>query len=243
MQMTNIPLFPLGTVLFPQMILPLRIFEQRYRLMINECLKNDTPFGIILIREGDEVQEGRLGTQAARPHLVGTLAQITEVTKSVSGAFEITTIGTERFRLIDYHNDQPFMTGDIELWPEEIQPGVELNVEVAKVRTAFQGYLKVLTELARKEVQMDIPTDPTDLSYFVPNWLQMEMETKQRLLEAPGPIQRLQTERKLVLAETDFLEQIKEKAQQEDYPEADSEVNPLNQPTTGYDITARFSKN
>ncbi len=243
MRMTDVPLFPLGTVLFPQMILPLRIFEQRYRLMITECLKNSTPFGVILLQEGDEVQEAPFGTAPARPHPVGTLARITEVAKSPDGTFELFTVGSERFRLIEYRNDKPYMTGDIEIWPDEIVPGVELNVETAKVRTAFQSYLNVLMALAGKQVELEIPTTAEDLSYLVPNWLHVGMSDKQRLLEAAGPLERLQAERKLLLVETDFLERIKEKADQEGYAEADEAENPLSQTTANYDISSRFSKN
>ena len=243
MRMTDVPLFPLGTVLFPQMILPLRIFEQRYRIMISECLKNNMPFGVILLQEGDEVQE-LPGSQPARPHPVGTLARITEVAKSPDGTYELFTIGTERFRLMEYRSDKAYMTGDIEIWPDETQSSTQLNAEVSQVRTAFQDYLKVLMELAGKKVELEIPTEPDALSFLVPNWLHVGMSDKQKLLEAPGAYERLQAERQLLMMETDFLEKIKEKADQEGYPTDDQEGgSPLNQTRPGYDISSRFSKN
>lgn len=245
MRMTDVPLFPLNTVLFPQMVLPLYIFEQRYRTMISECLKNNTPFGVILLEQGEAEQEGRESVDTAVPCAVGTLARITEVTKTPDGRMLITTVGTERFRLMEYNTVKPYMTGDIEIWPDGQVDDPDILDEARQVRRAFEGYLTILMELAGKQIQeMDIPTEPDTLSYLVPHWLQISMSEKQRLLEAPDPHERLQSERVILQNETTFLEKIKEMAVQEGTlgTEADDDSSGPQAPL-GYDISSRFSKN
>ena len=92
--MINLPLFPLHTVLCPGVALPLHIFEERYKVMVEECLADQNPFGVVLIREGREVGEGDLAVAE-----VGTLAEIREATRYPDGRFDLVTLGTQRFRL------------------------------------------------------------------------------------------------------------------------------------------------
>ena len=93
----GLPLFPLNTVLFPGGRLPLRIFEQRYMEMAKACLKDGSPFGVCLIREGSEVGE------PAVPAQVGTLARITNWDMPQLGVLHIVAVGGERFRITDRH--------------------------------------------------------------------------------------------------------------------------------------------
>lgn len=250
MKLLDIPLFPLELVLFPQMVLPLRIFEARYRLMINECLKNNTPFGVVLLQEGDSVQEGRLQAEPARPFKVGTLARITEVAQLEEGAMLITTVGTERFRLLEYRNDKPYMTGDIEIWPdqpEELEAGV-IQETVARVKLVFKQYLRILMEMAGKRIQaLDIPDEAEMLSFLVPYWLYISTQDKQMLLEAPGLRARLETELQILEDETSFFQKIKAKTNQ---PEATPEATPSDEidetawkDTNSYNLRDRFSSN
>ena len=240
-------MFPLNTVLFPQMILPLQIFEPRYRLMIGECLKNNTPFGVVLLQEG-EAEEWR-GTSEPVPYKVGTLAKITEVVKLEDGRMLITTVGTERFRLLASYREKPYMTADIEIWPDDsADTSTGLVDLVTQVRTAFEAYLKVLQELAGKQIEgLEIPADPIVLSYLVPGWLQIGMSGKQHLLEISAPGERLQEEHSLLQRETEFLRLLKERAELETESRAEtassdsSEEGPLN--PSRYDLGGRFSKN
>jgi Lon protease-like protein len=243
----DVPLFPLELVLFPQMVLPLRIFETRYRQMITECIKDDKPFGVVLLQSGDSVLEGRVQAEAPRPFKVGTLARITEVTHLEDGGMMITTIGTGRFHLREYRTERPYMTGDVELWPDEpedLEPGV-LQETVSRVTLVFEQYLRILMELAGKRIQsLDIPTDPEVLSFLVPNWLYISAQDKQLLLEAPGLRIRLENELHILENETTFFEKIKTRATQ-----PDNENNPgdkgevLWKETNPYDLRNRFSAN
>jgi Lon protease-like protein len=248
MKLLDVPLFPLEVVLFPQMVLPLKIFETRYRLMVNECLKNNAPFGVLLLEAGDSVQEGRLQAEPAQPFKVGTLARITEVAQLEEGALLITTVGTERFRLLEYRNEKPYMTGDIEIWPdqaEELEADV-IQETVSRVRLVFEQYLRVLMELAGKRIQsLDIPDEAEVLSFLVPNWLYISTQDKQTLLEAPGLRTRLESELQLLETEITFFQKIKAKSNQANSPE----TTPGESDEAGwkeafsYNLRDRFSSN
>ena len=128
----RIPLFPLNTVLFPGGPLPLRIFEARYLDMISERLRTNEPFGVLLIREGDEA--GRASTYS-----VGTLARITDWYQGSDGLLGITAIGGQRFRLLSAERMPDGLNiGDVELLPEE--PQTPLPDE-------FQGLAKILADV------------------------------------------------------------------------------------------------
>lgn len=90
-----VPLFPLNTVLFPGGVLPLKVFEARYIDMIRDCMKRNAPFGVVLIKTGQEVGK------AAEPESVGCLAQITQWDMETPGLLMLRTVGTERFRIIN----------------------------------------------------------------------------------------------------------------------------------------------
>ena len=116
------PLFPLNTVVFPGVVTPLHIFEERYRALVRELVEIesvfDRVFGIIAIREGYEV--GDHGMQSA--HRVGTLVQLTEVEAYDDGRFDIEVIGRQRLRVIESDNSGPFLRGDVELLPDTDEP-------------------------------------------------------------------------------------------------------------------------
>jgi Lon protease-like protein len=245
MVLYDVPLFPLRTVLFPKMILPLHIFEPRYRQMINDCVRDNQPFGVILIDEGSEIkQTDESNPVSEKPpvlHRVGTLAKIADVTRLEDGRMLINTIGTERFRLLDHRETKAFMTGDIEIWPEGEVDVVssDLQALVDHVTEVFQSYLEILMELAHQSISLNIPDDFMVLSYLIPHWLpQIELEDKQKLLEVSDPVERLNQELLLLLRETEFLNKIKQRAEQDAQNEETDSQNP-----PGYNITRRFSAN
>jgi Lon protease-like protein len=247
MILRDVPLFPLNTVLFPQMLLPLQIFEPRYRIMINECLRDNKPFGVILI-EGNfpDAKEDSMGNpiNEAIPGLyrVGTLAKITEVTRLEDGRLIISTVGTERFKLLDYYEVKPYMTGDIEIWPDgDIDASTPVVTQlVSGVIEIFQKYLEVLMNLAHKRIEgLDIPEDPATLSYLIPHWLiQISMEDKQQLLEAADPNLRLEQELSVLNNETEFLNKIMERAEELAVDEDETDTTEYN-----YNLQKRFSQN
>jgi uncharacterized protein len=101
-------LFPLRTVLFPGMKLPLQVFEPRYRQLVTECIEYSEPFGVALIREGVEV-----GGPAV-PYTIGTTANIESITPLADGRLQLATVGGRRFRIITLHTDRPYLWANVE---------------------------------------------------------------------------------------------------------------------------------
>ena len=105
----KIPLFPLSTVLFPGGTIPLQIFEDRYHSMVQDCLDTDSNFGIVLIKEGQEV-----GGNAV-PHKVGTLAKITKLRKLSQNRLYLTAVGESRFDIIELIEDKAYLEGFVDI--------------------------------------------------------------------------------------------------------------------------------
>ena len=138
--MTQIPLFPLRSVLCPGVALPLHIFEERYRLMVNRCIERDQPFGVILLREGRE-------TGPFRGHVaeVGTTAVIRRAGTYPDGRLDILTVGQQRFRLDGIDNvSEPYLVGRVSLLDEPTGPEPELSDRAEQVGRRFIEYLELL---------------------------------------------------------------------------------------------------
>jgi uncharacterized protein len=114
LSLSNVPIFPLNTVLFPGGLLPLRVFEARYMDMTRDCLKRDAPFGVCLIREGSEVGAPAL------PETIGCLAKILDCDMQQQGILNLRTRGGERFRILEQRTGaQGLTTAEVELIPPE----------------------------------------------------------------------------------------------------------------------------
>lgn len=184
----QIPLFPLNTVLFPGGPLPLRIFEPRYLAMVSDCVSNDSPFGVLLIREGGE-------TGLASTHEVGTLARISDWYQGSDGLLGITAIGEQRFRVISSHCEASGLNvGTIELIPAE--PVVPLPEEFHAMPEILAG---VLDDLGRLYESLERHMDDAGwvTSRFV-EILPMDLESKQACLEMSDPMVRLRLVREVL---------------------------------------------
>ena len=176
----EISLFPLNTVLFPGQVLPLHIFEDRYRLMIRRCLAEDSHFGVVLIKQGQEVGD------AAEPHAVGTVARIVESTHLPDGAMDIVTVGLDRFRIRRLLHDQPYLRGEVETLPmsEPADPG-KLTALAGAVRDLVARYIKLISEAAGLQIQIDqMPEMPQQIGYLAAVAMQIDNREKQELLGA-----------------------------------------------------------
>lgn len=175
----ELPLFPLNTVLFPGQVLPLHIFEERYRLMIRRCLADDTPFGVVLIKHGQEVGE------EAEPHAVGTVARILESTHLPNGTLDIITVGVERFRIRRLFRDQPYLRGEVETLPMAEPANVEVVLGLAqKVRERVERYINLIAEAAGLRIQVDqMPDSPQQIGYLAAVTMQIDNREKQALLD------------------------------------------------------------
>jgi len=178
MERQEIPLFPLGTALFPGMALPLRIFEERYRTMTREMLGGGV-FGVLLIKEGEEVGGG------AVPYTVGTTAMIEQCQELEDGRFALSVRGLRRFRLLQTLPPRPYPYGQVELIEDRLD-GDDLRLQRAMetVRATFPAYFRLALSLTGQWARgMKLPESPHELVDFLGPWLKVEEEVKQRLLE------------------------------------------------------------
>lgn len=195
-QWTDLPLFPLNTVLFPGMVLSLHIFEERYKLMINHCLEGARPFGVLLIREGKEVGG------FAVPYGIGTTTSIAGLSRLEDGRMDIVTIGSERFRLRSIRRDQPYLVGDAEPWPLAGANAEQAQDQVGPVRALFRQYLSLLAQAQGHRIDVEaVPDDPRTLALLVAMALQLPLPQKQRLLSQPTVSRMLWAERAIMRRE------------------------------------------
>lgn len=173
-----LPLFPLNTVLFPYSRTQLHIFEPKYRLMIESCLANNLPFGIALIRSGDEVGDN------AEPYMVGTKVRILETHQYEDGRFDLTVEGVERFRIREINSECPYLRGSIEnlneLDEEDEDRLFELCVEA---RSMAELLIKEHVDNQEFAVKVLFPDDPEQLSFAIANMLDFSPIRKQFFLE------------------------------------------------------------
>ncbi len=175
----RLPLFPLNTVLFPNMPLQLHIFEERYKMMVNECIDTQSPFGVVLIESGQEA----LGP-VATPRMVGTTAYIKQMKKLPMGRMNIVALGRERFQIQDIYKDRPYLSADVELMPMRAGASLDASHTGRPLRSLVGRYLNTLEDAGKLDItDKAIPDDPTALAYLAAVILQAESSTKQELLE------------------------------------------------------------
>jgi len=203
-----LPLFPLSTVLFPGMRLPLHIFEERYRQLVADLSAQPEPrrFGVIAIRQGREV-----GTQAATAlHEVGCVAAVRQITPHPDGRFDLSAVGTERFRLVRTDDSLAYLRGEVELLKDEAPPVLEgagtgeaEAFAVSRVQAGFRSYLNALADRGGGVISVtDLPDEPLLLSYVVGAAMIIDLAERQSLLAAPTALDRLRLERSLLVRET-----------------------------------------
>jgi Lon protease-like protein len=183
----EIPLFPLSTVLFPDGMLPLKVFEQRYLEMTKTCLRDNAPFGVCLIREGREV-----GAPAV-PESVGCLATITQWDMPQLGLFQLVARGGERFRVLETHVARDgLISACVEIFPAEAP---------AEMDAACREVLKLIIEKAGAShfpapLKLD---DPAWVAYRLAEILPIEMAERQALLEMKAVAERFARLREILV--------------------------------------------
>jgi Lon protease-like protein len=183
----ELSLFPLQVVLFPGMALPLHVFEERYKRMIQRCLEGDGAFGVVLIREGSEVGE------PATPFLVGTRARIIDVERLPDGRMNLLTLGQDRFRVTRYWEEDGCLRGEVTFFEDEAAAeSAHLSELVDRARQLLVPYLAALlagTNLGAS----DIPeSEPVPLSFWAASLLIAPAPVKQGLLETTSTAERLE---------------------------------------------------
>ncbi|MCH2310322.1 MAG: LON peptidase substrate-binding domain-containing protein [SAR202 cluster bacterium] len=198
----RIPLFPLNTVLFPGATIPLQIFESRYLTMIEDCLKTDSIFGIVLIKSGNEVGD------KANPFSVGTTAKITSVKNMSNDRLYITAIGEEKFEILETFDNEPYMSADVEILPNLDIFDEAPKEEVIEAREIASKHLQSVLGLSGGWVENALnptPSNPESLSYFIAQMLQLDPKDRQKLLEEPSSRERLKNCIKFLNDENDNM--------------------------------------
>jgi uncharacterized protein len=199
-----LPLFPLGTVLFPGLVLPLHIFEDRYRQLVADLLAGQEPrrFGVIAIREGRET--GISGVRSL--HEIGCTATLRQVEQREDGRFDLLTVGTDRFRLLDLEESAPYLRGQVDLLADGPGDEAAAGLLARAVQETFREYLDVLGARGSMRVNVpELPDEPVLLSYVVAASIIVELPDKQALLAEPDAVARLTAERALLIRETTML--------------------------------------
>ena len=203
-----LPLFPLGSVLFPGMLLPLHIFEPRYRLMLQRSLQADQPFGIVLIKSGVEVGG------AAEPHRVGTTARVVGTTPLPGGRSFIIARGERRFEIerIDAERE-PYLVADIRYLDEDDGADIEVRALAESAADAYGQYLTGILAMST-EPHPDTPLQelnegsPSDVSYRIAGGLGIDAAERQRLLETERAGPRLESVLRLLERENTLLKAV-----------------------------------
>ncbi len=184
-ELVVLSLFPLNVVLFPGMALPLHIFEERYKAMIGHCIDHEEPFGVVLIRQGQEAGE------PAEPFNVGTTARILRSEPLPEGRLNIVTVGEQRFEVAEITQRRPHLAGRVRYLGEE--PGEVPPETKVEAEDAYSTFLRNLSSLSGGWTsQVEVPQDPGPLSYGIASTLDLPRHVLQGLLELPAAGQRLE---------------------------------------------------
>ena len=200
----TLPLFPLGTVLYPGLLLPLNIFEERYRELVRDLLDGPEPrrFGVIAIRRGRET--GVDGISAL--YQIGCTATLREVAEQEDGRYLLVTVGTQRFRLASLDHSRSYLQGEVDLLEEEVGDEAAAGLAVHAVQRGFHGYVEALASRESVEVSVpELPDEPLLLSYLVAASMILDLSVRQDLLAEPDAERRLGAERALLARETTML--------------------------------------
>ena len=192
----DIPLFPLHVVLFPDMPLPLHIFEPRYREMILRCREENAPFGVTLIQSGADI-----GAEAV-PRQVGTLARIAQYEELPDGRMNILVFGEGRFRITRTMHDKPYLSASVTLISEGEAGDGQFQDAFDEVAVLFRTYLESLFAMTGRTLStLQLPQDPEFLSYAIASVLQVPPPEKQTLLEMTDTGRRLRREIEILTTE------------------------------------------
>ncbi|MCL4299077.1 MAG: LON peptidase substrate-binding domain-containing protein [Anaerolineae bacterium] len=184
---TTIPLFPLNVVLFPGMMLPLHIFEDRYKIMVKECLATSQPFGVVLARSKQAQAPNVTNLYSGDLYEVGTTARITAVENLKEGRMNLITVGQERFFIKDvYPSHHDFLMGRVDPFPLQDEDDLQqVTSLVQKLRPMVRQYINHLADASGEDLSnATLPSDPTALAFLAGTAIQGPLSDKQKLLSA-----------------------------------------------------------
>ena len=206
---SHISLFPLNTILVPGLVLPLHIFEPRYRLMVQKLLEipdeDEREFGVVSIRDGHDVTT--LGIDALHP--IGISAIMREVTPSEDGRYDIVTTGARRFTVKAVDTSSPLLSADVEWLPEPVPvESAELSLLTKSTLSEFAAYRAALSGELNSNVSIfeELPKDPVVVGYLLTAAILLPTDERQALLGAETAESRLELVRTLLRRETSLIQ-------------------------------------
>jgi Lon protease-like protein len=229
----RLPLFALGSVLFPGLVLSLRVFEDRYRQMIRDIGggtdRRVGEFGVVAIRRGWEVERGAPGmvtgpeggrnaesvnlsapTASLTLYEIGCTAEIRQLTEHPDGRFDLVAVGRRRFRITSIDaQSRPYLSASVEWLPESVGPPGAAESLAPSVLAAFQRYLQVMQVTTPGSPGEQLPDDPTVLSHMVAATAALTLDDRQQLLAMPDTATRLRAERRLLNREARLLSRVR----------------------------------
>jgi len=201
---TTMPMFPLGSVLVPSMVLPLHVFEERYRRMVRDCLDGTPEFGVVLISRGSEVGGGDVRYE------VGTVARMVEAAELPEGRYALHCVGTRRIRVGRWLPDDPYPRAEVGDWPDEPSDRTadvlagDRETALAELRRALALQAELGDPAPPAMVQVDL--DPEAASHQISALAPIGPLDRQRLLEVPTTAGRLATARAVLVDAIELLE-------------------------------------
>lgn len=205
----RLPLFPLGTVLLPGLLLPLEIFEDRYRQMVRELLAlppgESRAFGVVAIRHGREV-----GSDRPTVYDVGCTAVVRRSEPHPDGRYSLVTVGGTRFKVMSVDaGSRPYLVGEVEYLDDPVGDDGDAATLVPAVARLLRIYASRLAEAKAMQITLpDLPENARVLSYLVAASLATDTSERQALLAAPDAVSRLRAERALLQRELALLERM-----------------------------------
>jgi Lon protease-like protein len=201
----HLPLFPLPLVLLPNELLPLHIFEPRYRQMLKDAALDKNMFGVVLFEPAAEsfVEKPATGT-------IGCVAEIREVQQMPDGRSNLLTIGVIRFRLLDYINaGEPYLIGDVEFFEDEPQDESVLEPLADEVFVLFERIARAAHKLSGQRSKLpEIPrAEAEQFSFLVTAAFNLDNDFKYRLLQTRSTIERLEKLREILLRAVGKMEE------------------------------------
>jgi len=210
----SLPLFPLTTALVPGLVLPLHIFEPRYRLMVEELLdkpEDEREFGIIGVRERRAHSAGTDAGPESHDNFypVGVTAVVRQAERREDGRYDIVTIGARRFQVDDIDRSAPLLRASVTYLPEPDVDATDPRVQtlVTAAVEAFENYRAILGGRLDEDRTDDeqVPTDPAVLSYLITAALVIDSATRQELLASPDAINRLRIGIRILRSESALI--------------------------------------
>lgn len=183
-----LPIFPLpNVVLMPNSSLPLFIFEERYKQMVQDCIAGDRYLSVALLRKGWEQESG-----SPRPYPVAGFGRIVHASRLPNDCMDIVVQGMGRIRMLDFHDDRPYLSATVEILRPTYAPGQSLTAQTETMKQRFLDLLDLKRVTAPElRTSLRLLASPLDLVFFILARLPVDPYTKQEILQTPAVTEQI----------------------------------------------------